>query len=140
MLGSCVPYTFLLRLTTNSPGKLGIPRNQCSTVELFASLLAPENAMPTISEALAIAIQHHQAAAGRPPQIYRQILAVDPDQPDAIHLLGVTAYEAGEHDVAVENIRRAIQLNGNVGAFHNNLGKHIRAGNARSRSPATAGH
>ncbi len=79
--------------------------------------------MATIAETLAIAIRHHQAGRRQAAvQIYQQILAVDPDQPDAIHLLGVTAHEAGEHYVAIEHIRRAIQLNGKVGAFHNNLG------------------
>ena len=46
--------------------------------------------MATIPEALAIAIQHHQG--GRLPtavQIYRQILAVEPNHANAIHLLGL---------------------------------------------------
>jgi quercetin dioxygenase-like cupin family protein len=46
--------------------------------------------MATISEALAIALQHHQA--GRleaAEQIYRRILQVEPEQPDALHFLGV---------------------------------------------------
>ena len=39
-------------------------------------------AMATISEALAIAVQHHQAGRRQAAeQIYRQILAVDPNNP-----------------------------------------------------------
>ena len=76
----------------------------------------------TISEAFAIAIQHHQAGRLQAAeQIYRQILAVEPNYADAIHLLGVIAYQVGKHGIAVEYIGRAIGLNGNVAAFHNNL-------------------
>ena len=64
--------------------------------------------MATISEALAIAIRHHQAgrlqAAG---QIYQQILEAEPDQADAWHLLGVIHAQTGNHQRAVECIRRA---------------------------------
>ena len=79
--------------------------------------------MVTIAEQLALAIQHHQA--GRlhtAEQIYRQILAVDPNHAGAIHLLGVIAYQVGKHEIAVEYIRRAIELQGNAAAFHDNLG------------------
>ena len=79
--------------------------------------------MATISEALAIAIQHDQA--GRlhaAEQICRQILAVEPNQADAWHLLGVIASQMGKHEVAVEYIRRAIGLRGTAAAFHINLG------------------
>ena len=79
--------------------------------------------MPTIPEALATAIQHHQG--GRlhaAEQLYRQILQADPDHADALHLLGVIAHQAGQHEVAVEHIVRAIQLNRNAAAFHGNLG------------------
>ncbi len=84
--------------------------------------------MNPISEALVIAIQHHQA--GRleaAEQIYRQILAVEPNHADAWHLLGVMASQGGAHEVAVEYVRRAIGLKGNVAAFHSNLGRVYRA-------------
>ena len=53
--------------------------------------------MATISEALAIAIQHHQAGRLQAAeQIYRQILQVEPNHADAIHLLGVIASPSGQ--------------------------------------------
>jgi tetratricopeptide (TPR) repeat protein len=83
--------------------------------------------MATISEALAIAIQHHQAGRQQAAeQIYRQVLAVAPNHPDAWHLLGVLAHQAGKHEVAVEYIGRAIGLKGNEAAFHSNLGNALR--------------
>ena len=84
--------------------------------------------MATISEALSIATQHHQA--GRLPaaeQVCRQILAAVPDQPDALHLLGVIAFQVGRHDLAVQYIGRAVRLQGGEALFHNNLGEAYRA-------------
>jgi predicted O-linked N-acetylglucosamine transferase (SPINDLY family) len=84
--------------------------------------------MATISELLAIAVQHHQGGRlQEAEQIYRQILQVEPNQADALHLLGVIASQVGKHEFAVEYIRRAIRLQGNIAAFHNNLGGAYRA-------------
>ena len=98
--------------------------------------------MATISEALAIAIQHHQdGRLQAAEQIYRQILAAEPNHADALHLLGVIASQAGRHDVAVDYIGRAIRLQGNAAYFHNNLGEAHRALHRfPKRSPAFAGH
>jgi tetratricopeptide (TPR) repeat protein len=82
--------------------------------------------MATISEALAIAVQHHQAGRLQAAeQIYRQVLSVEPNQADAWHLLGVVAHQMGKHEVAVGYIRRAIQLTGTEAAFHVNLGNAL---------------
>lgn len=79
--------------------------------------------MATIPEALSIALQHHQAGRLQAAeQIYRQILTIDPQHVDALHLLGVIAQQAGQHDAAVEYIGAAIRLHGTEAAFHNNLG------------------
>ena len=84
--------------------------------------------MATVSEALAIAIQHLQAGRLQAAeQIYRQILAIQPNHADAIHLLGVIASQVGKHEVAVEYIQRAIGLEGNAAAFHFHLGEAYRA-------------
>ena len=80
--------------------------------------------MASIGEALAIAVRHHQA--GRleaAEQIYRQILAVDANHVDALHLLGVVAHQTGKHEAAVEYIQRAIRFNGGAAVCHNNLGR-----------------
>jgi tetratricopeptide (TPR) repeat protein len=84
--------------------------------------------MATISEALAIAIQHHRAGRLQAAeQIYRRILAVEPNHADAWHLLGLIAHQAGKYEVAIEYIERAIGLKGTVAAFPNNLGEAYRA-------------
>jgi predicted O-linked N-acetylglucosamine transferase (SPINDLY family) len=83
--------------------------------------------MATISEALAIAIQHHQAGRLQvAEQIYRRILQVEPDQVDALHLLGVIAHQMGKHEVAVNYIRRAVGLSRGVAVLHNSLGNVLK--------------
>jgi tetratricopeptide (TPR) repeat protein len=84
--------------------------------------------MATIPEALASAIKLHQAGRMQPAEhIYRQILAVEPNHADAMHLLGVMAAQLGKFEVAVEYIERAIGVNGAAAVFHNNLGEAYRA-------------
>lgn len=79
--------------------------------------------MSSILEELQLAAQHHQAGRLQiAEQMYRQILQRDPMQPDAVHLLGVVALQVGQFPQAVEQIQRAIALNPNAAAFHNNLG------------------
>ena len=57
--------------------------------------------------------------------IYRQILALQPDQPDALHFLGLIAHQTGRHEEAIDCIKRAIRLHGTQPAYHNNLGGRI---------------
>jgi predicted O-linked N-acetylglucosamine transferase (SPINDLY family) len=83
--------------------------------------------MITIPEALAMAVQHHQAGRLQvAEQIYRQVLVVAPDHADAWHLLGLLAHQGGMHEIAAEYIGRAIALKGTDAAFHNNLGTALK--------------
>lgn len=80
----------------------------------------------TADQAIQIAIQHHQA--GRFPEaeaIYRQVLGVQPDRFDALHLLGVLAHQVGRSDASVELIRRAITLLPDFAEAHYNLGNAL---------------
>jgi protein O-GlcNAc transferase len=79
--------------------------------------------MATIPEALAIAVQHHQAGRLQSAeQIYRQVLAVEPNQADAWHLLGLISHQLGRQGIAIEYIGRAIALKADSAAFHLSLG------------------
>jgi protein O-GlcNAc transferase len=85
--------------------------------------LATIYAMEAISAALATALQHHRAGRLQAAeQGYRQVLAVEPNRADALHLLGVIACQQGQPAAAVEYIGRAIALDGTEPAFHNTLG------------------
>ena len=68
------------------------------------------------------AIPHHRAGnLAQAEQLYRHLLAADPQHPDAWHLLGVIEHQSGRHDVALGFIERAIGLRPNDFAFYGNL-------------------
>ena len=74
-------------------------------------------------QALDAAIAHH--SAGRfdmAEPIYRQMLAANPNDPRALHLLGVLSSQRGDRDQAVRLITRAIELNPGAPEYHANLG------------------
>ncbi|HEY1648868.1 MAG TPA: tetratricopeptide repeat-containing glycosyltransferase family protein [Terracidiphilus sp.] len=73
----------------------------------------------TIQEALG---HHQQGRFIEAEQLYRRILAVDPEHPDALHLLGMVAFQTGRSEEAATLIRKAIAIKGNVAAYHSNLG------------------
>jgi Tfp pilus assembly protein PilF/SAM-dependent methyltransferase len=80
----------------------------------------------SIPKAIQAALEHHQA--GRLPDaeaIYRQILQVAPDHPDALHLLGVLCSQMGKHEIAVELIGKAILITPNYAEAHCNLGNAL---------------
>lgn len=79
--------------------------------------------MTSIASILMHSLEHHkagrlkEAAAG-----YRQILEIDSQNGDALHLLGVLAQELGELDTAVDLITTAIGKNFSAAHYHHNLG------------------
>jgi tetratricopeptide (TPR) repeat protein len=77
----------------------------------------------TLDQALEAAVEHHQAGRlSEAESLYRQILAVAPDHPDALHLLGLLAHQAGHLEPAIQLIGRAIELDDSVADYHSNLG------------------
>ncbi|MEO5339393.1 MAG: tetratricopeptide repeat protein [Magnetococcus sp. MYC-9] len=54
--------------------------------------------------------------------IYRRVLAVDPEQPTALHLLGYLFHQQGHNEQAAEWIGRAVTANPQEPLFLNNLG------------------
>ncbi|MGA2229626.1 MAG: tetratricopeptide repeat protein [Tepidisphaeraceae bacterium] len=53
---------------------------------------------------------------------YRAVLSQQPNNPDALHLLGMVAYQTNRHAEALGLIRRAIALRPAVADYHCNLG------------------
>lgn len=81
-----------------------------------------------VPQALAHATQLHQAGRlVKAEAIYRQILQVQPDHVNALHLSGLIHHQAGKHNLAHTLISRAISLNPRTAQFHNNLGEVCRA-------------
>ena len=71
---------------------------------------------------LAAAERHraHDLAAAR--DLYREVLRIDPCQPDAIHLLGMTLAALGNRLKGEDLVRRSIELRADRADFLSNLG------------------
>ena len=81
-----------------------------------------------MQEVLSNAITMHQAGQlGPASQLYHKVLAAEPDNADALHLLGVLHHQQGDHARAVEEIGRAVALRPNAAAYHANLAEVYRA-------------
>lgn len=66
-------------------------------------------ALDTQQQALELANQHRQSGRLKEAEAaYRKILLADPNQPDALHLLGLVVYQLGERKKAVELLQRAV--------------------------------
>jgi predicted O-linked N-acetylglucosamine transferase (SPINDLY family) len=82
----------------------------------------------SIETALKTAAEHHTAGrladAGA---IYQQILSQNPNHPDALHRLGLVAFQLGQNDAAVDLIRKAIVSQPNDAAYHLNLALALQA-------------
>ncbi|WP_136416257.1 tetratricopeptide repeat protein [Herbaspirillum sp. ST 5-3] len=73
---------------------------------------------------LQAALQHHQA--GRLQQaeaLYKKL----PGHPEALHLLGVIAFQTANYELAVDRIGKAIRYNPSNATFHFNLGMAFNA-------------
>ncbi len=82
----------------------------------------------TIRDAIRIALQLHQA--GRledAAKVYRQVLEQEPNNPDALHLMGVLAHQQGRQEAAFEYVRQAIRVSPFASEYYNNLGEICRA-------------
>jgi predicted O-linked N-acetylglucosamine transferase (SPINDLY family) len=75
------------------------------------------------SRLLAEGLQHHQAGQlDAAERHYLDALRLVPNQPDALHLLGVLALQRGQPTGAIAQIRRAIAEQPQNSAYHCNLG------------------
>jgi len=79
--------------------------------------------MPMTAERLRDAIEHHKAGnLAAAEAIYRDVLAADPRNADALHMLGVLASQRGDQQQALSLLGRAIRINPAAPFYHNNLG------------------
>lgn len=66
--------------------------------------------------------QHQAGQLDVAEALYRKVLRVALEEPNALHLLGVIAYQRGDARAAVELISRALRQVPNAAEFHANLG------------------
>jgi tetratricopeptide (TPR) repeat protein len=80
------------------------------------------------AQAIELAIQKLQRGElGEAEALYRQVLATEPNNADALHMLGVIAYQTARLDMAIECFQRVIQLRPLMAEAHNSLASAYRA-------------
>ncbi|MCC7370363.1 MAG: tetratricopeptide repeat protein [Chloroflexi bacterium] len=68
-------------------------------------------------------LEHHQAGRLADAEAsYRQVLAAEPGNAAALHLLGALANQCGQPQAAIELISQAIRIEPLAASYHNNLG------------------
>ena len=76
----------------------------------------------TLQQALDLGLQHHTAGdLVKAESIYQQILQTNPNQPEALHLLGVISHQNEEYDTAVNRITKVLSLKPDFPEAHSNL-------------------
>ncbi len=95
--------------------------------------LSAEGGSPKQTDAVpladALVLAERQRSAGRLAEAQaqcRRILDAWPDEPNALHLLGLIAYQSGKIDEALEYLRRTVELAPDVALYHANLGEMCR--------------
>lgn len=80
-----------------------------------------------ILQALNLAIQlHNEGNLSKAEGIYQDILTAEPNQPTALHLLGVIAHQNNKSDIALELIKKSLSIKPDYVEAHNNLGNVFR--------------
>jgi predicted TPR repeat methyltransferase len=92
------------------------------TTEPSAAMPAAASAQAWLARAMAA---HQQGRVDDARQAYGALLALAPEHPDGLHLLGMLEAQFGSGDTAVALISRAIALNPGEAMFHNNLGNAL---------------
>ncbi len=77
----------------------------------------------TIPQALQLALQHLQEGRFADGEaLCQQVLAADPEQPDALHLLAIVAQKVGQNQSALDLLHRALVRSAPSADLQNNLG------------------
>lgn len=80
--------------------------------------------MSTSSELLQSGVRLHLAGnLDQARQIYQQALDRDPNDANALNLLGLLGWQTGQYAQAAEQLRRAIEIDPSQAAFYANLGE-----------------
>lgn len=77
----------------------------------------------TIKQALDLAVKKHNSGElNEAEMIYRRILEKVPNNPDALHLLGLIAYQVKKYEPALEYVSKAVKLKPYSSTYIGNLG------------------
>lgn len=79
---------------------------------------------PTLSipQSMQMAWRHYQRGTREDAvMITLRVLEIEPNNPDALHLLGILAYQVNQQDKAIELLTSAIRFNKKYAPMHGNL-------------------
>jgi tetratricopeptide (TPR) repeat protein len=81
-----------------------------------------EQDLVSLGSMLRSALAYHQAGElDRAEPLYREALGRDPNQPDALRLLGLLYQQRGQTDLALQFLERAVLVDSNTAAAHHDL-------------------
>jgi protein O-GlcNAc transferase len=80
-----------------------------------------------IDQSIQTAVRHHQAGRlAEAKRVYLEVLAMQPNNPDALHLLGIIAIQGGQWDQAVDLLSRVILIKPGMAEYQSSLGCVLR--------------
>ena len=101
-----------------------------------SKIAVPQGKSLSADETFRLAVQNLQAGnLLQAEQFCQQLLALDPNNVDGNHLLGIiAAQQGGRNDVAIEFLQKALSLNPNNAEIHLNLGNVLQESNRMEES------
>ncbi|HTV49457.1 MAG TPA: tetratricopeptide repeat protein [Phycisphaerae bacterium] len=79
----------------------------------------PKSVMMSVPQALELALEHKRAGKFvEAEKVYQQILSQQPNNADALHLMGVLAFDRGNAQRAIELIQQAISIKPIAGMYY----------------------
>jgi predicted TPR repeat methyltransferase len=80
-----------------------------------------------VPQALEMAVQFHRQGWLEPAEeFYRAVLKLEPEEPNALHYLGVLLHQTGQSEAAVDLVGAAIERRPDWADAHNNLGNVLK--------------
>ena len=90
--------------------------------------MRPTSAAARIPTLLGTAVEHHRGGRlAEAEALYREVLRMAPNQPDALQLLGLIAQRGGKHHEALKLFDKSLAANPRNAAVYSNRGNTLRA-------------
>ncbi len=100
-----------------------------------------DDSLSNIEIALQQACLHHQVGRlEHAKAIYHQILEIEPENSDALHLLGVISHQNYNYNFGIKLITRAIEIDPNQSSFFNSLANILKDSGQYQRALAAYNH